>query len=255
MSGKNFIVSILFVFFATIGMEAQNHSFQPELGSSIYFNNRYIFEVPGEAIFMLKPAESFFIGFSYQRKLTNLLFFKTGFYHTSISQRYTLRYNWILSETNSQIDISRGNFWIQGMACFKLPLAIGIQIPLNRMQSHTIETSVGINTAFVFFNAAGESGSYLNEDYSKETYVFNYYRETTFPLQLFADIRFTYRFTTPKNRNWIFFVDFNPEITRNTIYTEITLMPDSPTQKTWTPFISNHHINLGVGYRFVRRNR
>lgn len=253
MLGKT--LSIILWFCANVVLFAQNHTFQPEMGSSIYFNNNQKYEIPNEASFKFKPAESFFIGFTYQRRINDILYFKTGLYHTSISQRYSHEYRWELTDTKFINDKIKENFWILSMACIKIPVGLTLHMPLNKKRTHTLETSVGLNCAYIFTSAASSSSAYWNEDFSKQTPTFYYYRETTFPLQLFAEIRFTYIHTTPKNRNWVFFFDFNPQITRNTIYTEITLMPGSPTQKTWAPYISNHHVQFGVGYRFVKRNR
>lgn len=247
---------IISVILWSINVSAQKHFFQPEMGWGLYYANNQKYNVQDEASFKFRPAEHFFIGFSYQRRINEFLFFKTGIYHTSISQRYAHTYRWHLTPTkytdNNKV---RDNLSFESMATIKMPVGLSLHMPLNKAKTHTLEAAIAITGAYIFFNISTYSSVYLNEDYSKETTTFFYSRETGFPLQAFADITFTYIHTTPKKRNWVFFFTYEPQITRNTIYTYVTLMPGSALEKTWVPDIYNHNVQFGVGYRFVSPRR
>lgn len=219
---------------------AQKDIFQPEFGFSITPNTRYSFSTPDKSVqIKSRPAEAAFLGFRYHRQLKEVLYFHTGIAYSSINHRHQLRY------TEDGYSYKQGfNNWGSGF-CIKLPTGLEARVEVNRRHSFS-----GAFSLVPVFLAGSQNAVniFIQNASAEEIQVLNYVRDETSFFQLFASLQINYNYHTSPERRLAFFFAFEPQISRATHSTRITLMPGSAQESTFLPFLNNSSVQFGFGY-------
>ncbi|MGQ3015046.1 MAG: hypothetical protein ACT6QS_15150 [Flavobacteriales bacterium] len=219
---------------------AQKDIFQPEFGFSITPNTRYSFSTPdGSVQIKSRPAESAFLGFRYHRQLKEVLYFHTGIVYSSINHRHLLQYR------EGDYTYRQGfNNWGSGF-CIKLPAGLEARAEIN--SRHSFSAAFSLLPVFLAGSQNAVNTFIMNAS-GEEIQVLNYVRDEMSFFQLFASLRINYNYHTSPERRLAFFFAFEPQITKATHYTRITLMPGSPQESTFLPFLNNSSVQFGMGY-------
>lgn len=236
--------SIIFLFCASL--YAQKDIFQPEIGFSITPNTRYLFSTPDKSVqIRSRPAESAFLGFRYHRQLKQVLYFHTGIVYSSINHRHELRYR------EGDYSYKQGfNNWGSGF-CIKLPTGLEARADINSRHSF----SFGFALVPVFLAGTQNAvNTFIYYESGAEVHALNYVRDENGFFQLFANLRINYNYHSSTERRMAFFFVFEPQITKATHYTRITLMPGSAQESIFLPLLNNSSIQFGIGYG-ISKNR
>lgn len=246
-----FVIGFLLL---TQSLFAQKDFLQIDIGTKVYLNNKISYEIPEVIEFKSRASETLMLGINYQRKLSELTRIYTGLYIQGTSFRYSFNYNWQVDDSKKEwtrSNYNNGHY----LACLSVsvPLAFGVEFPLTISKKHNLALYAGLN--FTFHPSSESTSShtfatfYNNSSNYYSVRAIETYRATPGAFQLFAHIRAAYYFKIPKMGQWNVFAAFDPQITKNTVFTEINLLPETPQQITLRPQMINHNIQLGLGYR------
>lgn len=237
---KKVFVYTSIIFLSCAVTYAQKDIFQPEFGFGITPNTRYSFSTPDKNVQLKsQPAESIFLGFRYHRQLKQVLYFHTGIVYSSINHRHQVQYR----EDGYRYKESFNN-WGSGF-CIKLPTGLEARAEINSRHSF----SGGFSLVPVFLAGSQNAvNTFIQNISGEEIQILNYVREEVSFFQLFASLRINYNYHTSPEGRLAFFFAFEPQITRATHYTRITLMPGSPQESTFLPFLNNSNVQFGIGY-------
>lgn len=241
---KKVFVYASITFLSCVASYAQKDIFQPETGFSITPNTRYSFSTPDKSVqIKSRPAESAFLGFRYHRQLKEVLYLHTGIVYSSINHRHRLLY----SKDGHRYKQSFNN-WGSGF-CIKLPTGLEARAEINSRHS----LSAGFSLVPVFLAGSQNAVNTFVQDLAgEELQILNYVRGETGFFQLFASLRINYNYHTSPEKRLAFFFAFEPQITRATHHTRITLMPGSAQESTFLPFLNNSSVQFGIGYGISR---
>lgn|GEM_PF-1370257 len=236
------IISIL----CCVSLYAQQDIFQPEFGFGIAPNTRYTYSTPDKNVQIKSiPAESIFFGFRYQRQLKEVLYLHTGIYYSSINHRHQLLYRDGIHRYKNSF-----NNWASGF-CIKLPT--GLEARVNTRKKHSF--SFGFALVPVFLAGTQNAvNTFIYYESGAEVHALNYVRDENGFFQLFANLRINYNYHTSTERRMAFFFVFEPQITKATHYTRITLMPGNAQESSFVPYLSNTLVQFGIGYG-ISKNR
>lgn len=250
-------MSLLLLFSLGTGFTyGQKDFLQFDVGSTVYFDNRINYDIPGVVHFKTRASETYIVGINYQRKISDIIFVSAGTYFTTTSFAYSVKYNWQMTDTKKEWQKNRHNDGsFPSIPTLKIPISVGIEFPVSANKKHLLTVSSGLSFTFLQSSSSGTSWSFITENTENHTYyndinAIRTHRDASNSFQLFANIRGAYYFKIPKLGFWNVFFVYEPQITKNTVGTEIILMEGTPHETYQKLYLNNHNIQMGIGYRF-----
>lgn len=252
MHGRN-IILFLFYLFVLTNANGQVHSIQPELGVNTYIDRGYNFKHNETGMeFRGKPSSTFQVGFNYRYTFHPVFKFNVGTYLSFVSHRYFFKF-YVLNQNSELEPFPEKSGWHPGDGtCFKFPLGISAEIPIVK-DKHFINIGFYfINQLYVFKHSESIVISKFN-DGSNAIQLYEYIREKNQKYQALANLRLEYSYRVGMENRIHFYFVFEPEITLNKYEQRLTLLPGSSLERKYSlPYQSNHNLQFGMGYTFIK---